>query len=230
MDKHSQVFFGQATGIIVNSPSKSLPNIFIRAIKKKPDDSWEKPSNGEGKSVSLRLEEIIQIYYVLSKKLLTWKTVHEYKENKTSISINWDKDDTKIWLNIGDYSKMLNLANAELLKLLLKHILKEKIEFATGGTKQDSNTSTTPTANNSTTPAQNLPMNETKASQSDDVAVINATMMGETEKALLLTFKSGQELWIPKSTIHNDFNFIKESAMDFLIDKWILKKNSIIAS
>ena len=50
-DKHSQSFFGQAVGLTIQSSSKSDPFIFLKCIKKKPDNSWEKPSLGEGKAI-----------------------------------------------------------------------------------------------------------------------------------------------------------------------------------
>jgi len=38
----------------------------------------------------------------------------------------------------------------------------------------------------------------------------------------------GSEFWIPRSTIHNDYNKNEiEIFQDFLIDTWILKKREI---
>jgi len=46
---------------------------------------------------------------------------------------------------MGNYPKMLNFAQAEVLKLLLTHILKEKIEFATSsGFSQSTKSQATP--------------------------------------------------------------------------------------
>ena len=47
-------------------------------------------------------------------------------------------------------------------------------------------------------------------------------------KALLIQFNSGDELWIPKSTIHGEYVPKKNKDQKFLIDDWILKKNKII--
>ena len=60
-DVHSRSFFGQATGMIIRSSSKTDDFIFVNCIKKKPDGSWEKPTQKEGKTVRLSLEEIIMI-------------------------------------------------------------------------------------------------------------------------------------------------------------------------
>ena len=64
-DTHSKSFFGQNTGLIVSSSSKTDPYFFIRCIKKKPGGSWEKPSSGEGKVVKCSLDEIVMILEVL---------------------------------------------------------------------------------------------------------------------------------------------------------------------
>jgi len=58
--------------------------------------------------------------------------------------------------------------------------------------------------------------------------IISARVKVYTEKALLLSFMDGSEFWIPRSTIHNDYNENeKEIFQDFLIDTWILKKREI---
>ncbi len=47
----------------------------------------------------------------------------------------------------------------------------------------------------------------------------------ETEKALLLVFDSGNEKWIPKSTIKSEYTTQIGLAQMFTIDKWVLQKN-----
>ena len=132
VDAHSQSFFGQNTGLIVISPSKSESFIFMRCIKRKKDGSWEKPSSGEGKLIKFSLEEIIMILQVLNQDLFNWSSYHTYRDEKTPLSFSWeDKNAKSLWINIANYSKMLNFAQVEILKLLLTHILKEKIKHAT---------------------------------------------------------------------------------------------------
>ena len=137
-DQHSQSFFGQNTGIIINSPSKSDAFLFIRSIKRKSDGNWEKPSIGEGIVVKCSLEEIIMILSVLDRKSLNWQSYHTYKDKKTSISFGWEDETAKtLWINIDKYSKMLNYAQAEILRMLLLHILDEKIKYATSSTNDN---------------------------------------------------------------------------------------------
>ncbi len=131
-DQHSQSFFGQNTGLIINSSSKSDAFLFIRCIKRKSDGIWEKSSAGEGKVIKCSLEEIIMILNVLNRKTLNWQSFHTYKDNKTSISFGWEDEKAKtLWIKIDKYSKMINSPQAELLRLLLTHILDEKIKYAT---------------------------------------------------------------------------------------------------
>jgi hypothetical protein len=139
MDSHSKSFFGQNTGLILQSSSKHEPYIFFQCLRKKPNGSWEKPSQGEGKIIRFSLEEIIMLLEVLKKKKDSWSTYHKYKQSNTQISVNWTNN--VLWMNIGKYGKKLDETQVELMKLLLKHILEEKIEFATGfnyeGNKQN---------------------------------------------------------------------------------------------
>ncbi|KKK89416.1 hypothetical protein LCGC14_2733330, partial [marine sediment metagenome] len=129
-DKHNKSFFGQSTGMFLQSSLKTDPFIFLRFIKKKESGTWEKPSLGEGKTIKCGLEEIVMILKVLKRKLKSWSTVHIFKEEKTPISVKWEGEN-KVWFNVSDYPKMLTIAQIEILVLLMEHILAEKIEFAT---------------------------------------------------------------------------------------------------
>ncbi len=132
VNSHSKSFFGQNTGIIVSSSSSSDPFTFMHCFKKKPDGIWEKPSSKEGKSIKFSLEELVLILRVLNRQVLNWQSQHNYKDNTTSISFNWeDKEKQILWINIGKYSKRLDLAQTEILRLLLSHFLQEKIIHST---------------------------------------------------------------------------------------------------
>jgi len=255
-DSHYKSFFGQNTGLILNSSTKSDPFFFMRCIKKKPDGNWEKPSKGDGKVIKFSLEEAIMILQVLNRRLLNWKSYHTYKDNKTPISFSWEDEKAKtLWINIANYSKMLNFAQAEILRLLIAHLLNEKIEFATISNFKDSTKSipkkeysnnlnhsngliefeedhsngvyeeiniSTSDNNQFGSSSQNSNNNFSKK-----ISQITGTLKGETAKALLINFETGQELWIPKSTIHSDYQSEKNINQKFVIDNWILKKNKI---
>ena len=191
-NNHSQIFFGQATGLTINSPSKDEAFIFLKCIKKKPDGTWEKPSQGEGKTIKLSLDEMVMILKVLKRKIESWSIFHSYKENNTQISFSWEGNGgNKVWINIGNYSKLLSEAQIEIFKLLLKHLIKEKIEFAT-----ISNISKQRAINDSVIKEQN--------SESTKAEIIGS-IKAETGKAILLVFNNGQEAWIPKSTIYSNY-------------------------
>lgn len=238
-NNHSQSFFGQNTGLIIYSSSKEEPIIYIRCIKRKPDGIWEKPSSGEGKVIKCTLEEIVMILQVLNRNLLNWQSFHTYKDNKTPISFSWEdeKADT-LWINIANYSKMLNFAQAELLKLLITHILKEKIKYATSSNKQFNNDEkrekdVSPKINlkrnNFGDNSQISPVINSKTKLLKDVCNIDGIIKKETEKALLINFDAGKEIWIPKSTIRGQYVPKKNLTQKFLIDNWILNRNKIIS-
>lgn len=135
-DSHNRSFFGQSTGIILRSPSKSDDFIFIQCLKKKGNGIWQKPSKGEGKTIKLNLEEIAMIKFVFKGELQNWSTYHKYNGINTQISFNWETkskeiSEQKIWIRIDEYAKMLNAGQIEIFKALLNHLFNEKIKNAT---------------------------------------------------------------------------------------------------
>ena len=57
---------------------------------------------------------------------------------------------------------------------------------------------------------------------------INARIKVESEKALLIALDTGNEFWIPKSTIHNNYDANdKVNFQNLLVEKWIIDKNII---
>ncbi len=233
VNKHSQSFFGQSTGLTLVSSSKTEPFIFLKCIKKKPDGSWEKPSLGEGKTIKCNLDEIVMILEVLNRNKDSWSSFHNFKDVKTQISFKWeDAAKQKLLIYIGKYSKMLNYAQTEIFRMLLKHIIQEKIEFATipnlNPIKKPTESSKDHTEKNKVPNSTELPsVKETVENNENEVSNINGVIEGETEKALLIQFEDNKEVWIPKSVIRSDYNSINEITQNFMIDNWILKKNNI---
>jgi hypothetical protein len=231
VDNHNQSFFGQSTGMFIQSSSKNESFFFLQFIKKKGDGSWEKPSLREGKRVKFGLEEIIMILHVLKKKSNSWSTVHIFKDEKTPISIKWEGDQ-KIWINVGDYPKMLSIPQVEIMKLLLDHILQEKIEFATIRDIDRENkeiiipkTPKSPEIKRKTEKPKIEIVEE--ISSKDDLTEVKGMIRGETEKAVLLKLDNGAENWFPKSTIKSQYSPEQENSQKFLIDTWIIEKNKI---
>jgi len=234
VDKHSQSFFGQSTGLTIRSSSKTEPFIFLKCIKKKPDGSWEKPSLGEGKTIKCNLDEIVMILDVLNRNRASWTSFHNFNDVKTQISFKWEDDaKQKLLIYIGKYSKMLKFAQIEIFRLLLKHILDEKIEFSTVLNFDTLNKrALLPKTVNQIVEGNNsktLPIvTETVERKESEVSQIKGVIEGETEKALLIQFNEDKEVWIPKSIIRSDYDTsVKVSIQNFLIDNWILKRNNI---
>lgn len=243
-DRHNQSFFGQSSGMTLISSSKSDPFIFIKCIKKKNNGSWEKPSLGEGKTIKCNLDEIVMILEVLKGNREVWSSYHNFNNSKTSISFKWDeKSQDRIYINIASYSKMLSYSQIIILKMLLKHLLKEKIEYATvpdpkyrasieNGENVDTSVNQKTSRrdnNNSEEDNNNLPIVvEEKVDLEDDkITQIYGTIKGESTKALLLDLTDGHEFWFPKSVIRSNYSPEKEVHQSFLVDTWILKKNNI---
>ncbi len=239
VNNHSYSFFGQKVGLIIQSASKNEPYIFFRLIKSKNDGSWEKPSSGEGKVIKFSLEELVWIIRVLTKEVNSWSSYHTFKDNKTQISFKWeDGEKAKLWIHIGSYSKVLEYSQFKILEMLLKHILKEKIEFATilsSSKKGDINKLSNIIVqeeiimDTSNKLLKNNEVNGFNDGKPSEIKDITGTIKGETDKALLIQFDNEAEVWIPKSTIHSGFNNTKNLVQKFTIDSWILKKNKVVS-
>ena len=234
VDKHSQSFFGQSTGLTIRSSSKTEPFIFLKCFKKKPDGSWEKPSLGEGKTIKCNLDEIIMILDVLNRNRASWTSFHNFNDVKTQISFKWEDDaKEKLLIYIGKYSKMLKFAQIEIFRLLLKHILNEKIEFATvlnfGAINKEGIFPKEGEQVNKGNASKTLPIvTETVERNESEVSQLKGVIEGETEKALLIQFNEDKEVWIPKSIIRSDYDTsVNVSTQNFLIDNWILKRNNV---
>jgi len=225
-DSHSKSFFGQNTGIIVSSSSSSDPFMFIHFFKKKPNGTWEKPSFSEGKAIKLSLEEIVMILRVLNHEANKWQCQHIFKDNETSVSFNWeDLNYDILWINASNYSKRLNLAQTEILKLLLTHLLDEKIINSTLQKKTNSNRFKNRTQHNQFPSKEiNIPGDDQNL---NDTSRLYGSIVGETEKAILIDFKSKEE-WIPKSAINNKYLQKRSVKQKFWINNWILKKLELI--
>ncbi|TFG01696.1 MAG: hypothetical protein EU539_13770 [Promethearchaeota archaeon] len=233
-DFHAKSFFGQKSGIIVNSPAKNVPYIFLQSIKRKNDGNWEKPSQGEGRSVKISIEEIICILEVLRRRSANWRGYHVFKEYKTEIYVGWESEAREVLIiKIGDYKKKLRFPNTNFLALLLEHILKEKIEFATSGSFESKSKKVREmdygVFTEHITARDGLQVIETTEYNVDKEPMeINAKIKIESPKALLITLDTGNEFWVPKSTIHNKYEHEnKESFQKLIIDKWIIEKNII---
>jgi len=234
VNAHIQSFFGQNTGIIVRTHSRSKPYIFFHFIRKKNNGIWEKPSSHEGKVIKFSLEEIVMILQVLNRNLLNWTNYHTYEDKKTHISFSWEEDNTDIlWINIDDYSKMLNFAQTEILRLLMTHLLNEKIIYASASKKESTKSDETLLENqfsyyvNDRKIIPNSNQKESRKKKSSIMSPIEGVIKGESEKAILIKFDSNKEVWIPKSTIHSRYVLRKNNTQTFIIENWILKKNNL---
>jgi hypothetical protein len=224
VNNHRHIFFGKSSGLKIQSSSQTEPFIFFQCIKKKQDNSWENPSNGESKTIKISMDEMVMILEVLKKKVKTWSSYHKFNELKTQISFKWeDEKQQRLYINIGNYSKMLNYAQSEILRLLMEHLLEEKIENATSRNESKNR------------PEKRIRLKGKISTevvqphkQNDQTIPIEGTIKGETQKALLINFDDEHKLWIPKSAISCDYNPEIDMAQTFRIATWLLRKNNLI--
>ncbi|MFW9952786.1 MAG: hypothetical protein ACFFKA_21910 [Candidatus Thorarchaeota archaeon] len=234
VDKHSQSFFGKTTGLTIQSSSRTEPSVFLKFLQKKSDGIWEKPSQGEGKTIKLNLDEVVMILEVLNKKSDSWSSFHSFNGVKTQISFQWEaqsKNEIKIY--VDKYFKMLNFAQAEIFRRLLEHMLEEKIVYAT--TLNRSNDPFKP--ENDKYSKKTLRKSQTNSMPKIEESIENVvsarseiigSIENETDKALLIKFDGSKRIWVPKSGIHCDYRSESNGDQTFLIDTWILKKNNSI--
>ncbi len=130
MESHQLDFFGKNSAFILNAGAKNEPFIMLKFIKRKQDNNWERLN--EGKAVKINLREMIYILAVLERKVPSFQTVHKFKEETTKISFKWDDlDSNLLWINVADYSRSLLFPETDLLMRMMKHLVDERIEFAT---------------------------------------------------------------------------------------------------
>ncbi len=236
-DYHTKTFFGQKKALILTSPAKTVPYIFLSCITRKEDGIWETLAKQEGKTVKISMEEIICILEVLNKKSANWRGSHVFKERKTEIYVGWESEAREtIRIKIGEYVKKLRFPGLNLLVLMLEHILKEKVEFATSGTfdiqekEQMEDEGEYGVFSERITARDGLQIVETtEYGVSSGALEISAKIKVESPKALLITLDSGEEFWIPKSTIHSKYDTSqKQKSLKLLVDKWIIEKNKIV--
>ncbi len=217
--------------MILKSNSKSDPFIYFTFIKKKDEQNWEKPSTGEGKSIKLSLDEIAMIQRLLKKTAKSWKGFHSYEGTKTSIELNWTGED-EIQIKVDQYSKQIKAGHIDILQLLFKHLLKEKVEFSTelkslnefkNSNKAEKETITPETKN--ILPKKILsPKITPDTANNSEISVISGIIEKSTEKALQIKLESGEHKWVPKSKIHSKFDQESQEIQVFQVESWILKK------
>ena len=238
-DFHVKTFYGQKVSVRITSPSRQVPYIFLSCLNRKNDGSWERPSDGEGKTVRLSIEEIICILEVLNRRSANWRGYHVFKERKTEIYVGWEDQSRQVLrINIGEYTKKLRFPNLNFMTLMLTHILNEKIEFATSGTFESKTKEKVEIDEEAEyglfsehiIARDGLHIVETtEFSASRETIEIEAKIKVESPKALLINLDSGEEVWIPKSTIHSEFDVNeKKNSQKFIVDKWIIEKSKIL--
>jgi hypothetical protein len=133
VDAHDYSFFGQSTGLIVRSRRVTDSFIFLTCVRKKQDGNWEKISQKEGKTIKISLEEMISFLAVFNKKFPSWKGFHRFRGEDTSIElISRENLKSPFLLKVGPYIKPFTFAQAEIFRMLLEHMIKEKIEHLNG--------------------------------------------------------------------------------------------------
>ena len=178
------------------------------------------------------------ILEVLHQRLENWSTYHNFNDTKTQISFKWENErKERLYINIGSYSKMLTFSQIEILKLLLNHMLSEKIEFATTSNfsegrkgkqkvitgSQSNDTSEQGSKSLVSSTQQNIKVSEKPSCQ------VEGAIKNETQKALLITFQNDRECWIPKSAVRSSYVSDQEKQQSFIIDTWLLEKNNLLA-
>lgn len=243
-DAHNQAFFGQKVAVIVETNKKEEPFIFIRCIKNKGIKDWERPSQNEGKTVKISLEEIISILLVLTGKSQEWKATHGFKNGKTEISLKRDDEKEIIWFTVDDYKKPIKTPQTELLNKLLKHILTEKIKHATIYTPQGEPNIKETVEEPKPVVKEEKPKKEIskesnvfegkRSSKDKDKSKNYMDFIGivkkTTAKAVLLKNKEGIEAWIPKQFVQSGDNIKQNEALeqDVIVEEWILKDKGLV--
>ena len=208
-DIHLKRFQGQNVDLVVESKSKYDNFIYFH---------FKNKSFKESKKLVIKysLEDIAMILCILQKELFIWKSC--YVEN-VEVTFVWeDNDPQKLWIHAANYSKTLNIGQIEVLKLLMKHLIKEKVKFATSKNILNTDSHIEPSPDEDT---------YLESAMIDTINKIEGKVINQTDKAVLINFKDKTEIWIPKSTIHSYYSNLDTSSQIFMIENWVLKKNNL---
>jgi len=109
----------------------------------------------------------------------------------------------------------------------MKHLLEEKIEFATisDNTKKSKPLGVINEIPETQETQDSTLMGAEEINVGGDVGKMKGIIAGETEKAILIQLENGNEQWVPKSVIKSNYNTTIKATQDFLIDSWFLEKN-----
>ena len=206
---HLKRFQGQNIDLIVESKSKFDNFIFFHFTNKNVKQS-------KNLVIKYFLEEIAMILCILRKELFIWKS---YRDEDLEVTFVWEENDTqKLWIHAGNYSKTLNIGQIEVLRLLIMHLLDEKVKFSTSKNIINTENYVKITPNGDI--HSEFKLNEM-------INKIEGKVINQTDKAVLINFEDKTEVWIPKSTIHSPYNITISSSQLFMIENWVLKKNNL---
>ena len=206
---HLKRFHGQNVDLIVESKSKFDNFVYFHFTNMILEES-------NNLVIKYSLEELAMILCILRKEIFIWKS---YRDENLEVTFVWeDKNALVLWIHAGNYSKALYVGQIEVLKLLIMHIVNEKVIYATSKNKLN------------TDKFSKVPKNRDKYLEFALVETINrieGKVINQTNKAVLIRFKDKMEAWIPKSTIHSRFSTKISSSQSFMIENWVLKKNNL---
>ncbi len=205
--------------------------IMIQKVLNRTLSVWTTSSNSSEKDVTLSFE-----WEDDSKKDL-WISLGNYikafSQSQTEIfnlllsHIIEEKICHATALNKHTHTLQCKIKHVKLSKVLKKHIEKELIINEQALFKDFNNIE----KNNSKSINEideNFINNSINEETNKEITPIEGSVKGETEKALLINFRSGKEKWIPKSTIKCQYSPNRGINQKFLIENWILKKNKIL--
>ena len=239
VDFHNKTFFGQDSALIVQSSTRKDPATFFKFFQKKQDGAWERPSEGEGLTAKFAMRELVFILRVLSRETEDWTAMHQFQDKTTNFHLRRTSDNT-LRFNAQSYTVELDYGQADILRMLLKHILEEKIIHATSSeapakeeppqepstliVKEERVETRQRKKAKKSHPKKRQPSKEKEKKRTE----VKGAIERETAKALLINFGGENGQWIPKSTIHSNYSTQKGIEQTFLIDEWVLKKNNVI--
>ncbi|MFX1237238.1 MAG: hypothetical protein ACFFAS_14940 [Promethearchaeota archaeon] len=219
VDKHDYPFFGQTTGIIISSNSMIEPYFFLKCFKKKENGSWEKASLREGKTTKFSLEEMMEILEVFDGKCDKWNAFHDFNGEKTQISFNWEKNQRNVlWVKINSYARRLQGGQMGIFRKLLSHLIKEKVKHATVMNKPRDRFKES-VQQDKKSRKEYHEKNQEPIDKVNDKVRIKGTISGETDRAFLISFENGQELWVPKSSTETIGGREGDSFQELVIDE-----------
>ena len=126
IDCRHKTFVGKETSLSVHSNNSKDPRVYLKFLKKRPNNTWECFSQGE--ALGLHFRDILLIIGVIKGTIIESKVIGEFHGEPKHIIIRKEAENTLI-IKTSENIMTFNREQTQDLFDLLNHYLQDKMPF-----------------------------------------------------------------------------------------------------